>query len=713
MGNAPSAHHPPGVATVASDLLPTLDASSEEKSDSASSPTDNNKSEFLGSAGRFNPNISIQALGSGGRQSGAGADDVGVYNIDLTTNQSATTAQTLLGGGGSAPIILSGDALLSSLPKDLTPNAIGGQLVTIGRLWPGSGRMMRSYRILVRVPRIDNAKLKAGGESTSTSDNALSSQAASLPFTIELACKSFIVQSDEGEQPLRLALKDGVAELKRLRSLLSNPQQHPHVLSYARWVVGGQSSVDPSNTARISRPIYLLRQHVHTSLSDRLVSRPFLTIIEKNWITFQLCKALQSLHDANICHGHLTTENVLLTSWNWVLISDVGCQHYKPVTLPDDDPGLWIHWFEGRGGEIDAQSRSGEGLGGHHSGNGEKKCCIAPERFYTPKSNDDEAASSAQLIPTKLTPAMDVFTLGCILIEVFLNGERAMDLGDLMEYRRQGDGSTLPQSLKQKLDKIESSKMRAACRHMLTLDPSARLSPTEYLERLSSSSSSKKKKTSVSSTNTGADESNPGSTHLAPVPHSFEASLYPFMLRLRTQILSPDARIALVACHYGGILKATVGVVDEWGAAYFSRVLGPALRRYENPEFTPDKSKSEEKKEDVIKDISKFSLDELLVETEDLLRQLDSGVFGSNNYDDTANDPPLPKPLTMFDHHYKSSPDTSKQSSTSQASIILLLQVVFSSVGHVQRASSKFVALKMSECWLEFQCPFLISLLVY
>jgi len=434
-----------------------------------------------------------------------------------------------------------------------------------------------------------------------------------------------------------------------------------------------------------------------------------------------------------VCHGHLTTENVLLTSWNWVLVSDVGCQHYKPVVLPDDDPGQWIHWFEGRGGE-DIRKES---LAGHHSGNGEKKCCLAPERFYTPgfsasgtNETDNEEGGEGNLdratsIPTKLTPAMDIFSLGCVLIELFLNGERAMDLGDLMEYRRQGsDGSTLPQSLKQKLDKIESSKMRAACRHMLSLDPSSRLSPIEYLERLSSISTKKK------SGDAGGDESKNGkptqqsSTH-APVPPCFKSALYPFMLRLRSQILSPDARIALVACNYGDMLKATAGVEDEWGHAYFSRVLGPTLRRFENTSAKENDTESGpvSMNKKAQNDVSKFSLDELLVETEDLLRQLDSGAFVSNieNSPDQTN-PTLPKPLVMFDHFPKSSSDTNwlSQQTPSQSSIIILLQVVFSSVGHVQRASSKFVALKLmhrislfssDEIRLQRVVPFVTSLL--
>ena len=674
MGNSPSTHHTSAVETISE-----IHTSNDNKSES--SPDKSKVDAPLLSTGKFNPNIiSIQTLGSGGP-----TDDIsgGIYNIDLT-NQ--TGQQTFLGVGvGGGGQNASSDALLSSIPKDLTTSVIGGQLVAIGRLWPGSGRMMRSYRIRIKVPRIDSKIPTSETSQPSDNNNSNTIQPASLPHTIELACKAFIVQSEEGEAPLRLALTEGDAELKRLRSLLSNPTKHPHVLSYARWVVGQSSS--PNSQTPVNTPVYLLRQHAHASLSDRLVSRPFLTLIEKNWITYQLLKAVQSLHDAGICHGHLTTENVLLTSWNWVLISDVGCQHYKPVVLPDDDPAQYIHWFQGRGGE-DAQTRR-ESLGGHHSGNGEKKCCLAPERFYTPGKDE-----SSYTPPTKLTPAMDVFSLGCVLIELFLNGERAMDLGDLMEYKRQRENE-LPQSLKQKLDKIESSKMRAACKHMLTLDPSARLSPTEYLERLSSSSTKKKK----SNTSSGGEESK---THLAPVPLCFKTALYPFMLRLRTQILSPDARIAMVACNYGEILKATIGVDDKWGVAYFTRVLGPTLRRFETLPIEAKSTSSKEKKQDKSKqkrekDINSFSLDELLVETEDLLRQLDSGLLGYSDKKNSSNDTDisLPKPLSMVNHSPRTVSELSSQPSTSQSSIIILLQVVFSSVGHVQRASSKFVALQM------------------
>jgi len=96
------------------------------------------------------------------------------------------------------------------------------------------------------------------------------------------------------------------------------------------------------------------------------------------------------------------------------------------------------------------------------------------------------------------------------------------------------------------------------------------------------------------------------------------------------------------------------------------------------------------------KNIATISLDELLVETEDFLRQLDSGALVSN-LSDHRGVTVLPKTLSMFDHFPKLSTESNRLPSPSQTSIIILLQVVFSAVGHVQRPSSKFVALILSK----------------
>jgi hypothetical protein len=37
--------------------------------------------------------------------------------------------------------------------------------------------------------------------------------------------------------------------------------------------------------------------------------------------------------------------------------------------------------------------------------------------------------------------------------------------------------------------------------------------------------------------------------------------------------------LKLLAMKYGEILRATIGIDHDWGSAYFSRLIGPTLRR--------------------------------------------------------------------------------------------------------------------------------------
>lgn len=65
-------------------------------------------------------------------------------------------------------------------------------------------------------------------------------------------------------------------------------------------------------------------------------TRPFLTEVEHRWFAYQVLRALEQLHEAGLAHGDIKTENVLVTSWGWLLLSDMA--PHKPVYLPDDNP---------------------------------------------------------------------------------------------------------------------------------------------------------------------------------------------------------------------------------------------------------------------------------------------------------------------------------------------------------------------------------------
>ncbi|KAK9471858.1 uncharacterized protein V1510DRAFT_426608 [Dipodascopsis tothii] len=187
---------------------------------------------------------------------------------------------------------------------------------------------------------------------------------------------------------------------------------------------------------------YLLRQYFGNMLYDRISTRPFLEGIEKRWIAFQLLVGLEQCHAKQVYHGDIKTENILVTSWNWVYLSDFAS--FKPTYLPEDDPADFSFFF-------DTSLR--------------RICYVAPERFYGPGEKKQGS----------LTGAMDIFSLGCVIAELFLEGSPIFTLSQLFDYRR---GKLAPD-----LSKIDDAEIRALVHHMISLDPAERLTATGYLDR--------------------------------------------------------------------------------------------------------------------------------------------------------------------------------------------------------------------------------------
>ncbi|KAG0690529.1 Serine/threonine-protein kinase [Pichia californica] len=195
------------------------------------------------------------------------------------------------------------------------------------------------------------------------------------------------------------------------------------------------------------RATYLIRPYARYNLYDRLSIRPFFESIEKKWIVYQLLVTLNKMHENNIFHGDLKTENVLLTSWNWILLSDIGL--FKPVYLPDQNQSHFSFYF-------DTIQR--------HS------CYIAPERFKS-QSEIDELFKNPENI--KLTPEVDIFSLGCVIAELYTDGLPIFSLPQMFRYKR---GEYTPN-----LDAIEDSNIRKLIQSMISLNPNDRLSAKQYL----------------------------------------------------------------------------------------------------------------------------------------------------------------------------------------------------------------------------------------
>jgi phosphoinositide-3-kinase regulatory subunit 4 len=148
---------------------------------------------------------------------------------------------------------------------------------------------------------------------------------------------------------------------------------------------------------------------------------------------------------SQIGHGDIKSENVLITSSLWIYLTDFA--PFKPVHLPLDDPWQFNYFF-------DSSAR--------------RTCYIAPERFVA--SLQDHADG-------ELTEAMDLFSVGCILAELFCDGVPPFSLSQLFSYRKGEYKAELDAYLSQ----IEDAGVLRMVAAMLSLDPRTRLSAAEHL----------------------------------------------------------------------------------------------------------------------------------------------------------------------------------------------------------------------------------------
>ena len=173
-------------------------------------------------------------------------------------------------------------------------------------------------------------------------------------------------------------------------------------------------------------------------------TRPFPEDIEKKWIAFQLLCALRDCHSMDVFHGDIKTENVLVTSWNWLYLSDFSSS-FKPTFLPEDNPADFSFYFDT---------------------SGRRTCYLAPERFLVA---GEEPGSR------HVNWAMDIFSAGCVIAELFLESP-IFTLSQMYKYRK---GEYSPEH--SQLLKVEDPEIRELILHMIQLDPESRYSADEYL----------------------------------------------------------------------------------------------------------------------------------------------------------------------------------------------------------------------------------------
>lgn len=114
---------------------------------------------------------------------------------------------------------------------------------------------------------------------------------------------------------------------------------------------------------------------------------------------------------------------------------------YKPTYLPLDNPSDFSFYFDT---------------------SGRRTCYVAPERFYTAADNPEISARKSRLAMDdsdgkrdgKVTEAMDCFSAGCVIAELFLEGAPLFTLSQLFKYR-EGE-----YSVESQLNTIEDESVR-------------------------------------------------------------------------------------------------------------------------------------------------------------------------------------------------------------------------------------------------------------
>jgi phosphoinositide-3-kinase regulatory subunit 4 len=119
---------------------------------------------------------------------------------------------------------------------------------------------------------------------------------------------------------------------------------------------------------------------------------PYLTQIEKKWISFQIIYGLTQIHNKGLCHGDIKLENILLSSNGSVFLCDLA--PYKPAYMQSKDNSSFAYYF-GTNSSI-------------------KSCYLAPE--VVDKQELNELNNSIY----KLTTAMNIFLAGAVIAELFL-----------------------------------------------------------------------------------------------------------------------------------------------------------------------------------------------------------------------------------------------------------------------------------------------------
>ena len=186
----------------------------------------------------------------------------------------------------------------------------------------------------------------------------------------------------------------------------------------------------------------IIKQYFGYNLKERMFQIPYFSKIEKLWLIFQILFSLKELHSNGIIHGNIKLENILLTSYNSLFLTDIS--PFKPVHIIIDDITSYEYFF----GALN------------------KTCYLSPERVLSKKEFNEKNNNEDF---NKMYPSMDIFSAGIVIAELLTEIHPFFLLNQLWEYKY---GRI---NIKEKLKNIKDENLKILLFKMLEIDPEKRI----------------------------------------------------------------------------------------------------------------------------------------------------------------------------------------------------------------------------------------------
>lgn len=219
---------------------------------------------------------------------------------------------------------------------------------------------------------------------------------------------------------------------------------------------------------------------------------------------------MDQLHSLGLCHGDIKCENFVVTSWGWVMLTDFG--YYKPTCLVEDDNifSRFSYFFQTQRRDLcylapervikkgntlrpmnDSISKSLDEpiiasslpddsikeVGSTGDLAAEDVTADTPALDSTPLQEDQTSSPVVQPNERRLLYTMDIFSLGCVLFELFTESQHLFDLSSLIKYR---DGNV---DVSNSIHKLNDPLLEEMIFSMISVNPNDRLTAREYLEK--------------------------------------------------------------------------------------------------------------------------------------------------------------------------------------------------------------------------------------